>query len=816
MFFARLNKIFLGIFVGVLALYWMLYGISYYLFSQVETQKKGLILTKITSDSINVIRDDFGVPNIYAKNDYDAFFAQGFVTAQDRLWQLEIYRLAVNGELSTVFDKETEKADIFLKTIGFKKLGTELEKNVSDSTKTIIKAYTDGINAFIDFQKGSSGNDFLFPIEFTLVDFQPKKWEISDVLGLVRMLGWELSIATQKEIIYGELFKKFGKKAAELYPKKIEIADEELPRPKNSLLGSDFWQGKENLEKFLSLNSFGSNAWAVSGKKTKTGKPMLANDPHLKNEVPSKWYEIGIFAPNFRVKGFSIPGVPCVLIGHNDVFGWGITNLKTDDADFTILEMQNKKTYFFGSQTCELETEFSQVNFKTTKEPKLFEIHKSKFGTVVTDVLGKDKNEVLALQWIGFDTKTDEISGFYKICKANNLNEFREGLQKISVPSLNFTFADTSGNIGLQSAGKIPVRNYKVLPFPVVSKDTTRIWTNFIPFEDLPFELNPETNFIANSNNPVFAKNGFFITDFWEPTSRFERVSEFLSSKNLLTNFDFEVLQNDFYSKQAEKTIKFLFNGEVVSLENDYKKSVSFLTNWDFYEAPESIEASLYNAFWFKLVENLYKDEFFSGAKTKQDTMLWKEFGKFGSLVTLVTNRVLEEQNSVWIDDVNTQETETLRKIVSKSLKESVDYLKQRFGEPLESWEWGKIHTVTQEHLLGKINFLETTYNIGPFEAGGSTCTVNLHEYYFDKPFETVVAPSLRQILDFSDFNKTKTILPSGQSSQRFSTEAGFSNSDYANQNEFFRGKLYKPSLWDSTEIFDTFSDKLILKKDEN
>ncbi|KAA3595767.1 MAG: penicillin acylase family protein [Calditrichaeota bacterium] len=815
MFKSRFGKIFLGISLFFIIFYWLSYGVSYYLFSKIDTQKDGKIVTSISADSVQVVRTEFGVPHIYAKNEFDAFFTQGFITAQDRLWQLELYRLAVNAELSTILGKEARDADLMLKTLAFKKLGQELEKSVSDTTLKIIKAYTKGINAFIDFRKGNSGEDYIFPMEFALLNFEPKKWETSDVLGLTRLLGWELSIGAKYEILYGELFKKFGLKAVELYPENLKISDKDLPKSKTSFHSSLIYRGEKYLEKYLGFGSFGSNAWAISGKRTETGKPFLANDPHLPPETPSKWYEVGIFTDSIQIKGFAIPGIPCVLAGHNEIFAWGITLLKLDDADLTVLEMTNSKSYKFGEEVLPLEEEYSELKFRDIEEPEFFEIYKSKFGLIVTDVLGKDSSEVLALQWTGFDTNTDEIRGFYELNKSHNLESFRSALSKVEIPALNYTFADSSDNIGIQTAGRVPIRDYKILPFPVTSSDTTRVWKKFVEFEKLPFTLNPDTGFVANSNNPVFTSDGNYLTDFWEPNYRFERVTEVLASDTLVKTKSIKKLQTDFYSKHAEKTVKNLLGKEVVNLKDDYVKALSFLTNWDFVETPESVEAAIFHSFWFNLVENIFADEFLGENPTKSDTLLWHEFGRLGSQVTRVTEKIIENQYSNWTDDVTTNEQENTSKLVAKSLKESVDYLKQRLGKPLESWSWGAIHQVTHTHLIGQNDFLAKIYNIGPGNAGGSTATVNLFEYYFDNPFETTATSAFRQIIDFSDFNKSQSILATGQSGRRTSaSDEGFLNPDYWNQSSYWIGGLYKTSVWDSTQVFGSAEHKLVLVKE--
>jgi penicillin amidase len=453
---------------------------------------------------VKVVRDKAGVPHIYANNLTDLFIAQGYVTAQDRLWQLEFNRRVGSGRLSEVLGSAALDNDKFLRTIGLRRAAEQELPLLAPEARTIIESYSQGINAFIDTHKDN------LPIEFTLLGFTPEPWTPLDSVTWGKVMAYDLGGNYTNEILRAALVEKLGEKDAALLlplngaegtplivPNGVSYVDME-----KSLALVDLNSAASVISNG-DMSGQGSNNWVVGGAKTTTGKPMLANDPHLGIRNPSVWYEVSLHGAGFNVAGVTFPGVPGIVIGHNDRIAWGVTNVGGDTQDLFMEKINpaNANQYEFQSKFEDMSLIKEEIKVKG-KATETITVRMTRHGPIMNDVVDSIKNSPypLALQWVALQ-KAPLIDAVLKYNRATNWNEFREGLKGFNIAGQNFVFADVDGNIGYQLTGLWPTRAKGDGLLPVPGWNGEYEWTGFVPFEQLPSVYNPPNGFIVRLTN---------------------------------------------------------------------------------------------------------------------------------------------------------------------------------------------------------------------------------------------------------------------------------------------------------------------------
>ncbi|MFZ4592404.1 MAG: penicillin acylase family protein, partial [Ignavibacteria bacterium] len=523
-------------------------------------------------NNVEVVSDEYGVPHITAKSDEDLFFTLGYMHAQDRMWQMDLTRRVAEGRLAEIMGKDVLEYDKLFRTVGIGKYAYTLYQNVSPKTKSILENYSKGVNAFI------KENNKKLPFEFDVLNYKPEEWKPEHSLMVVRMMGWELNISWMTEFMFGELVSKFGmEKAKDFFPNYPEdapyIVKQEKGNTKDtkpnktedklkkiSELGKGFYDGVSAYRNHFGLigTHIGSNSWAVNGKKTEGGKPILANDPHLVLQAPSRWYEVVIknSADNTMACGFSIPGAPGIAIGSNGTISWGITNLMNDDSDFLVLRIDstNSARYIYKNVSYDIDSTEEYIRIKDVKDEVPYTVYSTKVGPVVSNLdrtgfmeggnFKVGEKYLMTFKWTGFEI-SDEIKSFYDVCHSRNWNEFRESLRNFGLPASNFTYADINGIIGYQAAGKIPIRKGENDVNASIPNNEDLEWTGFVSFDEMPMVYNPEDNIIATANNKPLKDYKYYISNLYEPPYRAARIEEVLKAKPNITSQEFKLLQND-------------------------------------------------------------------------------------------------------------------------------------------------------------------------------------------------------------------------------------------------------------------------------
>ncbi|MCP2605117.1 penicillin acylase family protein [Candidatus Aminicenantes bacterium AH-873-B07] len=744
-----------------------------YLFHSSLPQIKGEISIKGISNRIEIIRDKFGIPHIFAKNEKDLFFACGYVHAQDRLWQMELMRRSGYGTLSEIFGEKTLKRDIRARILGLKIAAQKELNNLNPKIKKIFLYYCKGVNAYIKKKKN------LAP-EFTIIGFKPKNWTILDSLIIKQTMALILSSNMNSEFLRMELNKKFRiKKLEEI----LSFSSNERKIISFSNIGFDF--------SFFQNKIPGSNSWVVDGTLTKTGKPLLANDPHLTITHPPIWYELHLNCPGINVIGVSIPGTPGIIIGHNDNIAWGMTYSYVDVQDLYLEKLDKKgQRYLYNKKWRNLKIYEEKIKIKGKKKPKIIKIKWTHRGPIISPWIYKSDIPI-SLKWTIYEGgRTPEA--IYLINKAKNWKEFIKGASLFDSPSLNLTYADRNGNIGYYLTGKIPLRKNHNGLFPV-SGDTDKFeWIGYLKENEKPFSYNPPQHFIITANNKMVSDDyPYFLGNDYLASFRAKRIKELLLKEEKHTIKSFQKIQLDIISNKARLLLPFI--KELKKLSKEAKKAQEILKNWNG-AMEEGKEAALFQVFLRFLIENTFKDELEIVFSRFREVTFERQAGIL---------QIVNSPNSSWFDNVKTPEIETRNDIIELSLAQAYSWLKEKFGPP-ENWNWADMHAINFQHSLGQIPIFKFL-NRGPFSLKGSGDTINSSHYSHKNPYYTTAGVSYRQIIDLGNFKNSIWVLTSGQSGH-------FLSRHYDNQiNLWIKGKYYH-MLFYKKDIEKETEAKLILK----
>jgi penicillin amidase len=718
---------------------------------------------------VEIFRDEYGVPHIYAKDEHDLVKAAGYVHAQDRLFQMELARRAGEGRLSELFDTATIKYDKLFRTLGLSILAESLEQHLHPLSRQLLENYAEGVNAFIEAHKGK------YPIEFDMLNIQPEPWTVRHSIIISRLMAWELNFAWWVELTYAEIAERVSvEKFQEIIPRSPASVMPLVPREEIKfplLTVRSFLNDVYEYREFIGLGPFtaGSNAWVVGAEKSVSGKPLLANDPHLIISLPSKWYEMHLSAPRVNVAGVSIPGAPFIIIGHNDSLAWGFTNAMLDDADFFMEQIDSTgKFYRFKDKLLPLTIREEKI-YIGKRDSVEISVRSTHHGPLVNEVHPRGVHQhtditlqhtFFSLRWTGFEL-SDEFLAFYKINRAQNRQEFLEGLKDFTVPAQCAVYADVRGNYCLWLAGRVPIRAKGNPLLPRAGWTGTEEWKEFIPFDKLPRRINPKEGFIISANQVIADESyPYYLSAYWEPPARSERIRELLQSSEKFSAHDFQQMQQDVFSSYA-RALAAMILAEYAhdsSLTNEIGRSLEYLRNWDYRSTQYDIATTIVHTFFLRLLHHIYEDE--------MGEDIFRDFVYFSAIPYRVTEQLMQSDSSAWFDDIRTEQREVRSDMIRRSFSEAIQILSQQLGDDMKHWQWGQVHTVTFEHPFGKIKPLDRIFNVGPFPLGGCGTSINKAEFKFTKPYAYYAGPSMRQVIDMAHSSTAYMVNPLGQSGQ--------------------------------------------------
>ncbi len=745
-------------------------------------------------NEVDVLRDGYAIPHIYASNEDDLYKAVGYTMAQDRLWQMDLLRRVTLGRLSEIFGEDMVDTDHLLRALCIPEKSEKLLQNLTPEIMGSLESFAEGVNHYI--------NTHNLPPEFKILGYKPELWEPTHSINLIGYMAWDLTMGWGTEVLLHQLKQELGEeKLAELVPdlQKQEIAV--FPELNSPELSADdlLLSANQNLQG-LGIEIFhGSNNWAVSGKKSKTGLPLMANDMHLGLNAPGIWYQMHqVVEGKLNVTGLALPGQPFVIAGHNDSIAWGMTNVMVDDLDFYLEEINEDTTkYLFNNKWKDLEIRKEKINVKGGNVVERINRFNHR-GPIVSKFKKMDK-QAISMKWIG-NEMSNEIKAVYLLNRANNWQDFREAVKTFVAVSQNIVYADVQGNIGLQTCAGVPLRKgnaFMVLPGQTDEYD----WIGRVPFEELPFEFNPERGYVSSANNKTTPDDyPYYISKWFAQKYRIERIREMLEGQPKLGIEDFKKMHGDFKSKLVGKMLPIFIESleKEVFWDETEKEMISNLKSWDGILSNESIEATLFEVLYRKFGENLIKDDLPENLYTALK-------GNRTITGNLILN-ILDNRESVWVDDNTTEQVETFDGIVGRSFKETIAELTLSLGEDISAWQWGKIHTFTLSHPLGRVNILDKALglNKGPFEMPGSFHTICPYSYSYRNLYNVNHGASHRHIFDVSNWDNSKTVIPTGTS--------GIPASDfYCDQVSLYIQNEYHsdPFSWGKVEESSMFRSKI-------
>ncbi len=710
------------------------------------------------SRPVTVYRDQHAVPHIYAANKTDLYLATGYCMAQDRMWQMDLLRRVTTGRLSEIFGEKMVKADILFRSLRITDKSRDILQTLSPELKNYITAFSQGINRYL-----AEHEDDL-PFEFKILGYTPDPWQPVHSANLIGYMAWDLAAGWDIEIVLHRLREKVGEKLVNELAPVLDNHGVTYPDDGTTAL-------LDNLHERLSaaqtaMRKTGgpifnaSNNWAVSGAKSRTGSPLLENDMHLGLNAPGIWMQMHqVIEGELNVTGVALPGAPFVISGHNRDIAWGMTNVMVDNLDFYMekINPENPDQYFFKGKPRPIATRKETIQIKGG-ESQVHEIRFTHHGPLVSELKGIGETAV-SMRWLGNDD-SNELLGVYLLNTAANWEQFKKALENFVAVSQNVVYADREGNIGLFCAAGIPIRpgNRGDIVFPGWTGEHE--WQGSVPFSELPFTFNPAKGYVASANYKIADNFPYYISKwtFCRP-DRLERINELLESKEKFSVADFQRMQTDTVSKLPQPLVDGIVTAVTADgeLTGPAKEAVDALREWDFSMDAQSPAAAVFETFYLAFVQNTFADQ--------MGPDLYKKYIKNKSAVKYAVEQIWQTESG-WFDDTDTREQETFSDIVRKSFADAVGFLTETFGSDAAAWKWGDLHQLTLKHPMGDVKILDMLFglNEGPHPVGGSTHTIPQLSYNYTDPYRIVHGPSQRHVYDLSDWDKSLSVIPTGNS----------------------------------------------------
>ncbi|MCB0203473.1 MAG: penicillin acylase family protein [Anaerolineae bacterium] len=734
---------------------------------------------------VEIVRDHWGVPHIYATSEEDLFFAQGYVHAQDRMWQMELQRRAGAGRLAEILGEPALEIDRTFRTLGLNRAAEDEAAALSGESLAVLQAYSAGVNAYMRLRRGSLG------IEFRLLGFEPQPWRPVDSFYWAKVLATNLSGNMTSEVLRARLARQVGADlAADLepsYPASNPVTvpgDGSPPQPNGwrsdalrdalrlveQMLGGPATPppaaARSPLSGVIPLNPSASNQWVVDGAHSATGRPLLANDTHMMVAMPALWYQAHLSGGRYQVAGVSMPGVPGVVIGHNDHIAWGMTTGWQDSQDLYVEKVNpaNPREFEFRGKWEKAEVVREVILVKGRSAPLVEEVLITRHGPIVSK-LG-DEKQPLALRWTAHDV-TDPVSAFLGVNRAKDWNDFRAALDKWVTPPHNFVYADTAGNIGFLQAGRVPVRGkgHGMAPAPGWTGEYE--WERFLTVDEIPQVFNPEQGWIAVANNVVVAHDyPYFLSADLEDSVRATRIAELLQSQDTFSAAEFARFQRDTASAHARRFVQHLLK---IQPTNTREAAVlDLLRAWDCKIDADSVAASIYHVCQLNALHTIF-DRHLGEQADGYIGIDITGLGDFSLYQGRTTVRLLEmldnPRDTTWLRDPMTGIPETKTEVLHRALRITLKQMIATYGADMTKWTWGRLHRVEFAHIAGAVKPLNLLFNRGPYPMGGDNETLLRATTRPEFPFKPAGAiDAMRFVADVSDWDRSQIMVAGGQS----------------------------------------------------
>ncbi|MEU2239469.1 penicillin acylase family protein [Streptomyces sp. NPDC018338] len=867
-------------------------------------QTTGEIRLDSLSADVEVKRDANGVPQIYADNETDLFRAQGYVQAQDRFYEMDVRRHVTAGRLSEMFGESQVETDSFLRTLGWRRVAQEeYDKVLSAETKKYLQAYAEGVNAYLKGRDPADVSVEYAALKFTN-DYAIEPWTPVDSVAWLKAMAWDLRGNMQDEIDRSLMTSRLSaSQIKQLYPEypyalHQPILDKgavdgstgsfdpkgkpgegdgsttgDTPGTNPTGTGSSGGSGvdaqlsglSEVLDGIPALlgpngNGIGSNSWVVAGEKTTSGKPLLANDPHLSPQLPSLWYQMGLHCRSvsatcrYDVAGYTFSGMPGVIIGHNDKIAWGLTNLGADVTDL-YLEKIGPDGYLVDGKVKPFTVRDEVIKVAGGDDRKIT-VRSTERGPLVSDrstelekvgqkapvgnaAPDRGTGYGVSLQWTALQPGKS-MDAIFALDRAKDFTTFRAAAKNFEVPSQNLVYADTAGSIGYQSPGKIPQRAKGDGTLPAPGWDSTYKWKGYIPFEKLPYEYNPDRGYIVTANQAVIDQKTYpdLLTKDWGYGSRSQRINDLIESKTKdggkISPDDMRTMQTDNRSEIATLLNPLLLK---VDISDPYvREAQKLLEGWDYTQEPDSAAAAYFNAVWRNVLKLAFGDKLPKELRAEGDCInvlpaettgpvdeqnkLVRECGERdpdsaqpdgGDRWYEVVRPLLKQEKSEWWTtpgDRLDAATETRDQLLARAMKDARWELTAKLGKDISTWSWGRLHQLTlKNQTLGTAGpgFVQQLLNRGPWNLGGGEAAVDATGWNAAGGYEVIWVPSMRMVVNVGDWDKSRWVNLTGASGHAFADH-------YTDQTDTWaKGELYDWA-YGKAAVDASTKDTLILK----
>lgn len=779
-------------------------GIALFIFIQtLKPSYEGEIAMPGIANEAKVYYDDFGIPHIYASSEEDAVKVLGYVHAQDRLWQMELLRRIAKGRLSEVFGSALLSTDKFFIALGIDDASSvtvsQLDKN-SRSTQ-LAQAYLDGINYFIE--NGST------PIEYYLTGIDKSDFELRDIHNAIGYMAFSFAQGHKTDPLLTDIRNTLGAD----YLKDLEIEVDPNTQwiknyrqeNNNAELNSMVAQVHKALDKLPIPQFIGSNSWVLAPSKTKNGSVILANDPHIGFAQPSVWYEAHLNSPAYEKYGFYLAGIPYPLLGHDRNLAYGLTMFENDDTDFYYEKVHptDSNQYLTGEGYKSFELVTRRIKVKDSADA-LLKYRKSIHGPVLSGIADQIKDEIpISMSWVYTKHENRLLESLYRLSHSRDTSEFRSSLPLLHAPGLNVMYGDAKGNIAWWATAKL----YQMPPglstkFVLDGSSGKEEPLRFLHFDENPNAMNPPWGYVYSANNQPDSIAGMAYPGYYLSENRAKRIVHLLEqSKEWDKQGVSEMITDVVSAVNPVITENLLREVDRNSLDTTDVSLLDRLYNWDGTSDLGNSEPALFHRWIYYLLKNTFEDELGSE--------------RFSSLLkTHLLKRLIapltEKDNSVWWDDITTQNTkESKRDIINRSLKQALKSLYEDLGADITNWNWGRLHTLEHKHPIGEVAALRSFFNVGPFPVRGTREVINNMAFPYDSTntFKVNSGPSTRRVIDFSDIENGLSILPTGQSGNPFSKH-------YDDQAEMYNKGEYRKMMMNKEEITGTSKSLLIFRPD--